>query len=277
MEISPNRIENWHLLRLKRESNPLLENFIFEKSQRNSVKIGKYENIAFTFNKLMSFNWNNKQLIKAKIDLSKYFIMIGNYLNPQSFWFNICSQYFPLNSNKLIDNIESLEKTINLLIEKFSKTKHPNPNTLFKDLDIIFSQKDIRFTKIDNFINKADSLLNELKKSNSKTIYSIIDKIRKDKGYILTHKYQGLFNNDNNDILRDLIFYSKYQDDYIDYIKKQNMLKTSKLNNIDNFCFSFEDEIMKISPDDIVCFICSRDEYEQHNLIVFCSVNLLFN
>lgn len=150
----------------------------------------------------------------------------------------------------------------------------------------------IKQTSIDNMITNASDKVDTMHNINQRRISNkIIDVISKSRNQnkesnqssenfflqnnfnlkILTDNSNENFNckdYDRDDILIDMQFKSKFKKEFEDYIiKKHEEISENKKDVI----LSRLDEEKNHNPDDIVCLVCNDGDYEDNNLIVYCS------
>lgn len=81
---------------------------------------------------------------------------------------------------------------------------------------------------------------------------------------------------DTDNILKDINIDSKIFQVWRAYQKRKQ--ETLNYNNKHNHALSnFKEEMLKTPVDDIVCIVCNDGDYEENDLIVYCSVNLIYN
>lgn len=79
-------------------------------------------------------------------------------------------------------------------------------------------------------------------------------------------------NFEHEEILQDMI----YQSDTKNEFKKLLLRKHQDNPNLNSSPLTkWIDEFSQLNPDDIVCVICSDGDYEDDDLIVYCSVNFI--
>ena len=283
------------------EKNYLIRRFYANNIQNepngiNGInEINEYEITAKIFSILNHFDF----------DLPPYnkFSSIKNF-SANAFWFLICSNYFPFLSNQLIDkkiylheelkklidhhintsNISINKKNQNLgekfnflknlknIVNKFSKKKNNSneKNNLFQTISISPSLK-LNNANNSNSIslneNKANINLSNLSCSNNiSSIKALIEnlikyfehqnevnipsKIKND--FLLKEKYQP-----ENKVEEDLELDIKYHTNIFEKFREEILNKVEP---------SDEDE-----NDDVVCHVCGDGEYEDDNLILYCS------
>ena len=127
---------------------------------------------------------------------------------------------------------------------------------------------------IDCIINKLSENLNLISKINSEKIEnSLLNQISDLENKILTDKnHEGnsfdYSEYDPDDVLIDMKYKSKHIKNFIDYtIKKHEEYS----ENDKNIILSRVDADKSHNPDDIVCLVCNDGDYEDNDLIVYCS------
>ena len=236
------------------QRNYLIKRIISPLSAQTSNN--DYESIANLFYLLMSFNWNDDNHSNNNKNT-----LLQN-LRGNSLWFYYCSSYFPFVANELLDNSCLLPDIVNkYLIERQTLSKC----TIYKKNSPSF-KKEKTFRTVKNLAQRLNNnnmniemLINELQRTadvvheiNKKKITSNIKN-----EFILTSKYDSNFSYDDY-IRMDMEYHSKTIGKFIEYIKTQNEMKNVFLDESD--------------PDDVVCVVCNDGDYEDDNLIVYCSI-----
>jgi hypothetical protein len=208
-------------------------------------------------------------------------------MTPSDYWYAINSMYLPTCSHEFMGRIESVHEAFNKVIEKIvlSKTilrKKSNPvskRSLMIDLASSIGEEyvlelnegeesryelDPSFSKgssIDNMISNMNKMLGEVSERN-KSLF---------KGKS-TNRYDPpteLFKYDPDDVLTDLRVRSDTINKFKDYIIRKHIEKAESNDKV--FTSRIEEEI-NCNPDDIVCLVCSDGDYEDDDLIVYCSL-----
>ena len=248
------------ILNKKRNIDLLQRNYLIRRIISPHIDYkNEYEKNSNLYYLLNSFNWNEELYSKNSI--------IEN-LRGNSLWFYFNSMYFPFTSNELIENKELIPDIIKkYIIERQSlnkgiyKKNSPAPKK-FKFYNDILSLSEI-FIKnnkesfLDEIISNIEDSLKTIEKFNSEKLINYIKK-----KFILTEK----FNNDisYDEYLRmDMEFHTKSINKFIEYIKNINEQRNASLDPLN---------IGNIDPDDVVCSICNDGDYEDDNLIVYCSI-----
>ena len=280
-------------LRKKRNLDIIERNYIIRRFYKPIEANNEYETESKTYSILNHFEFDSPPYNK--------FSCIKN-ISANAFWFLFCSNYFPYLSNELIDQKEyipdELKKLIDCLntnlvpirknspiLEKFnflkdlkhivqkyikkkngtgeknnifqttsvnsSSTATPSLNSNSINLDETKSNINISNLSCTSSISSIKSLLeNLIKYFEQKNESQILSKITKD--FILT-------NNFNRDIRvpEDLELDIKYQTKSFKRLREEILDKEEQEEEDEN--------------DDIVCYVCGDGEYEDDNLILFCS------
>ena len=286
--IQPEQKKN-QMLRKKRnleiiERNYLIRRFYYPIRQNN-----EYEIESKTYGILNHYDFETPPYNK--------FSSIKNF-SLNSFWFFICSNYFPYFSNELIAQKECLPdelkklidyintnsviikkssttsekfmflKNLKKIVQNFSKKKNNSneKNNLFQTTSINTelnqnisnnnnlneNKPNINFSNLSctNNISSIKTLLENLIKYFEQRNESFPSKIKKD--YLLT----GNYNRDvrvPEDFELDIKFHTKSFERF-----REEILDKEESNE--------EEE-----NDDIVCYVCGDGEYEDDNLILYCS------
>ena len=280
-------------LRKKRNLDIIERNYIIRRFYKPIEANNEYETESKTYSILNHFEFDSPPYNK--------FSCIKN-ISANAFWFLFCSNYFPYLSNELIDQKEyipdELKKLIDCLntnlvpirknspiLEKFnflkelkhivqkyikkkngtgeknnifqttsvnsSSTATPSLNSNSINLDETKSNINISNLSCTSSISSIKTLLeNLIKYFEQKNESQILSKITKD--FILT-------NNFNRDIRvpEDLELDIKYQTKSFKRLREEILDKEEQEEEDEN--------------DDIVCYVCGDGEYEDDNLILFCS------
>ena len=280
-------------LRKKRNLDIIERNYIIRRFYKPIEANNEYETESKTYSILNHFEFDSPPYNK--------FSCIKN-ISANAFWFLFCSNYFSYLSNELIDQKEyipdELKKLIDCLntnlvpirknspiLEKFnflkelkhivqkyikkkngtgeknnifqttsvnsSSTATPSLNSNSINLDETKSNINISNLSCTSSISSIKSLLeNLIKYFEQKNESQILSKITKD--FVLT-------NNFNRDIRvpEDLELDVKYQTKSFKRLREEILDKEEQEEEDEN--------------DDIVCYVCGDGEYEDDNLILFCS------
>jgi len=219
--------------------------------------IDKSAGIPETLQKILEKYINAPKIISSKNKIRRKKILIDlislintNYikrneeLNYSYIEQNIPKKLIPIDSliYEISEKINSLEQinqeTISSrLIESIKKTKKNQ------------SEENI-YTQVSNY-------------SNSLHIYEKLKILTDNQTDNLSYK-----DYDPDDILIDMQFKSKFKKEFEEYIIKKHEKISENQNEI---ILSRTDEEKNHNPDDIVCLVCNDGDYEDNNLIVYCS------
>ena len=244
----------------KRNIDLLQRNYLIRRIISPDIeKNNEYEKNSNLYYLLNSFNWGEE--LNSKISI------LSN-LRGNSLWFYFNSMYFPFTSNELIENKELLPDIINKYIinrqslnKGIYKKNSPNMKKLkfYNDIlslsEAFLNHKEEYF--IEEIISNIENSLKTIEKYNSE---KIINKI--EKKYLLTEKYDSNISYEEY-IRMDMEYHTKKINKFIEYIKNINESKKELLDPLN---------IRNIDPDDVVCSICNDGDYEEDNLIVYCSI-----
>jgi bromodomain and PHD finger-containing protein 1 len=263
-------------LRKKRNLEIIERNFLIRRFYYPIRQNNEYEIESKAYSILNHFDFDSPPYNK--------FSSIKN-ITANSFWFLICSNYFPYYSNELIDQKECIPEELKKLIDYINNNKKNDSNFLkeLKKFVQFFSKKknilnekinlfqttnisqnsstinlnenkpDINISNLscNNNISSIKSLLeNLIKYFEKENENKILSRIKKD--YLLTKNY-------NRDIRvpEDFELDLKYHTKSFEKLKEIFVDKEVKNEDDEN--------------DDIVCYVCGDGEYEDDNLIIYCS------
>ena len=178
-------------------------------------------------------------------------------------------------------------KNVNLQKEKTKKKQFLFDLTSFSDKDSIKKNEDEKFY-IESNSNKKNILtefligsleknMKEITEKNEKNLSALLNEMNipeanPKKGKLLTddslenESMKAIY--DKDDILVDLRYKSKHSKDFEKYIIQKNEEMNEKKKEI---ILTRVDEEKYNNPDDIVCLVCNDGDYEDNDLIVYCS------
>ena len=301
------------LLGTKRNSSGLSENFIFRNALTNNI-VGNYEKISSIYRNIFSFDWEDEKISKLKCSPRKILpLILVAYMSAPAFWYYISSQYFPFTSNEFFNNSEDLKKMFDILLEKFSiakslkKNKHliskknflydiislispesikeenknndkenkiSNENTLNLQRYKIDHTNTKKSVSVDKMIIDIEMILSDIQFKNGCNFSELCENINNNKDFICTDSPEKEHLIDYENILTDMQYCSDIVQNYHEYlVEKHN--QNIKIKENAEILTKFEDEQNKTVPDDVVCAVCNSGDYEDNDLIVFCSVKKL--
>lgn len=218
-------------------------------------------------------------------------------LNPASFWFYISSFYFPYCFNEFLKAPESYIDVIVKIIDNAVTSKTivkknysaASKKRLLYDLASVVSEENIlelplneknenylldlnsskKEMSIDTIIGNFQDYSNELQKRNQTFLKSLLSKLNIRNS--IEEENKGQYQYDPDDILTDMKYRSSCMNLYKTWLIKKHEEKASEANH--NVLMSrIEEECLNNNPDDIVCYICNDGDYEDNDLIVYCSL-----
>jgi hypothetical protein len=216
----------------------------------------------------------------------------------------INSTYFAFASNEFLDKRDPIKRILLKILDKFSNTNYlknlnlqkeknlrrqflfdlvsfSDKNAIKKNEDekfIVESPLDKKNISLEFLIEFLEENLRKISEENEKNLsLSLLNnlnynnffggKLLKDKdGFIEIDEIKNKF--DKEDVLMDLRYKSKYSKDFMDYIINKNEEMNEKKKDI---ILTRLDEEKYNNPDDIVCLVCNDGDYEDNDLIVYCS------
>ncbi len=248
------------LLNKKRNIDLIQRNYLIRRIISPHIDYkNEYEKISNLNYLLNSFNWNEELYSKNSI--------IDN-LRGSSLWFYLNSMYFPFTSNELIENKELIPDIIKkYIIDRQSlnkgiyKKNSPTPKK-YKFYNDILSlseslNKNNKESNLDKIISNIEDSLKTIEKFNSQKLINNIQK-----KFLLTEKFDSNISYDEY-LRMDMEFHTKSINKFIEYIKNLNESRNALLDPLN---------AGNIDPDDVVCSICNDGDYEDDNLIVYCSI-----
>ena len=281
------------ILRKKRNLDIIERNYILRRFYKPIDANNEYEMESKTYSILNHFDFDSPPYNK--------FSCIKN-ISANAFWFLFCSNYFPYLSNELIDQKEyipeELKKLIDCLnsnlvpikknspilekfnfikelkkiVQKYIKKKNTTneKSNIFQTTSVnssstttpITSSNSINIDETKNNINISNLsctssissikalLENLIKYFEHENESKLVSKITKD--FILTNNFN-----------RDIRVPEDFELDIKYHTKSFKRLREEILDN--------EEQDEEDENDDIVCYVCGDGEYEDDNLILYCS------
>ena len=266
------------LLQKKRNINLFERNFLYRRFLCPTEKSNEYETESNSYALLNRIDLENQPHNK----LSNF-----KNLSANAFWFYICSNYFPYYSNELIFHKDKIYELLENLIKQINNntpynTIKKNPGN-FQEKFNFFEEfknlvKTLNIPKTTKSKDKTNNLF-QITNTNSNTIshnnnLSYIQLIKEEiKNLIKKLEIENRTKLENK-IIGDYLLIEKFDRDIripenldldIDYHSK--ILKRFREEILSKEDQQTEEE----EPDDIVCFVCGDGDYEDDNLIVYCS------
>ena len=290
--IHPDPKKGQHL-RKKRALEIIERNFILRRFYKPIDANNEYETESKTYSILNHFKLDSPPFNK--------FSCIKN-ISANAFWFLFCSNYFPYLSNELIDQKEyiydELKKLIDIMnsnvipikknssnfekcqflnelkkiVQKFTKKKNISgeknnifqttsinssstntPNNTSHSINLDENKNNINISNLSctsNLSSIKTLLENLIKYFEHQNESKILSKINKD--YILTKNFN-----------RDIRVQEDFELDIKYHTKSFQRLRQEILDK--------EEQNEEDENDDIVCYVCGDGEYEDDNLILYCS------
>ena len=282
------------LLRKKRNLEIIERNYLIRRFYYPIRQNSEYELEAKTYSIFNHFDFDSPPYNK--------FSSIKN-ISANAFWFLICSNYFPYYANELIDQKEYIPEELKKLIDYINNNnisinkKNPNLGDKFnflKNLKTLVNS----FSKKKNNLNEKNNLfqttsINPNLNSNNQNNSNIIN-INENKSNINISNLSCTNNISSiKSLLENLIKYFEHENETnIPSKIKKDFLLTSNYNrdvrvpedfelDIKYHTKSFkrfreevldkEEQNEEDENDDIVCYVCGDGEYEDDNLILYCS------
>ena len=282
--------KNNHLLNKKRNKDleRFERNYLNRRFYHHINPNNEYEKEAKTFSILNHFDFDSPPYNK--------FSSIKN-ISANAFWFLICSNYFPYFANELLELKIYIPEEITKLIE------YINNNS------ISVGKKNQNFGEKFNFLKNLKNIVNKFSKKKNNSISneksnlfqttninnSIYNNIHNENKKSINISNLSCTNNISSikSLLENLIKYFEHQNESNippkiknDFLLKDNYKNNSKaIEDIEldikyhtNSFEKFRETILNKSDqsdedenDDIVCNVCGDGEYEDDNLIIYCS------
>ena len=282
------------LLRKKRNLEIIERNYLIRRFYYPIRQNSEYELEAKTYSIFNHFDFDSPPYNK--------FSSIKN-MSANAFWFLICSNYFPYYANELFDQKDYIPEELKKLIDFINNNnisinkKNANLGDKFnfvKNLKKIVSN----FSKKKNNLNEKNNLfqttsINPSLNSNNGNNSNIIN-LNENKSNINISNLSCTNNISSiKSLLENLIKFFEHENETNIPLKiKKDYLLTSNYNRDIRVPEDFEldikyhtksfkrfreeildkdEQIEEDENDDIVCYVCGDGEYEDDNLILYCS------
>ena len=280
-------------LRKKRNLDIIERNYIIRRFYKPIDANNEYETESKTYSILNHFDFDSPPYNK--------FSCIKN-ISANAFWFLFCSNYFPYLSNELIDlkeyipdelkklidclnsNLIPIKKNSNYLekfnfpkelkkiVQKFSKKKNEpkEKNNIFQTTSVN-STSNTTPSSSSNLIN-LDETKNNINISNL-SCTSNISSIKTLLEHLIKYFEQKNESQILSKITKDFILTNNFNRDIRvpEEIELDIKYQTKSFKRFREEISHKEEDEEEDENDDIVCFVCGDGEYEDDNLILYCS------
>jgi hypothetical protein len=240
----------------------------FPFCQNEFLTESKSELINETFNKILERIILNKKNLKRK-----------SYINTKYKFLNDIKSFI---EDDVVENKEDLNEEKNQMHDRESfEVKNENLDDNQEEV-IQNEQKSLELKQeksIDDYINKIQTCLNDLNNRNNSLFKSLTAQLKESEGKFSLLNGKG-YNYDPDDVLNDLKYLNIYSKKFQNYLIKKNEdrvfinpISSKESGYKSNGCIlsRLEEEELNNNPDDIVCVICNDGDYEDDDLIVYCS------
>ncbi len=228
-------------------SNDLIDNStcipdIIQKIIERNIQLNKYI--------------SNKNKVKKKKILMDIVSLIDT---------NVIKRNNELNVNYIDSGFYKKQYTIDGLINQFNdnlvKIQKMNKDRISKELVEKLNLAKIKQTYCnDSNLNLDRNFTFTNNKENDSFLKILTDN---------TYETQSIKEYDQDDILTDLQFKSRHKTEFLQHIVRKHEEMSEKSHK--EIILSRSDEEKNHNPDDIVCLVCNDGDYEDNNLIVYCS------
>ncbi len=225
------------------------------------------------------------------------------------FWFYICSMYFPYESNQFLEMEEGAEEMLEKgwlkivenkrLIKKKSQTSCKikfiqDLRSLLqepKENDEDQENEEFRKCSVDDIINQLNKKLALVGERKNLQMSSLLKKIKENDKFLCST--ENFYTYDAEDVLVDMRLQNRFSKKFVEYLiskhEKEKVVKKSDmkeettpgqelfLNGYSSpqkkakVILTRAEEEKTSNPDDVVCLICNDGDYEDNDLIVYCS------
>lgn len=216
-------------------------------------------------------------------------------LTSGSYWFYLNSMYFPSDFDEIIFKKDEIPKIFENLINCIALSKpiikanyaKTIKSKFLNDIITIGQNTSLDFLPdkitIDETIEKINLNLCELQIKNHKNFQHLLTSLE-NKNYPWETPASGILRykkNSNFSVLSDFELTSKERENYISYLLKKHEEKKLTYSGR-KVILSFKDEMelrtenldlnSDLEDDHIQCLVCNDGDYEETNMIVFCSI-----
>ena len=281
------------VLRKKRNLDIIERNYILRRFYKPIDTNNEYEMESKTYSILNHFDFDSPPYNK--------FSCIKN-ISANAFWFLFCSNYFPYLSNELIDQKEYIPEELKKLIDCLNSNLVPikKNSPIIEKFNFINELKKIvqKYIKKKNSPNEKNNIFQTTSVNSSSTTTPMASSssinIDEAKNNINISNLSCTSNISSiKTLLENLIKYFEYENEskLVSKIKKDFILTnnfnrdiripedfeldikyhTKSFKRLREEILDKEEQEEEDENDDIVCYVCGDGEYEDDNLILYCS------
>ena len=244
----------------------------FPFCQNEFLTESKFELIPETFNKILDRIILNKKNLKKK-----------SYINTKNKFLNDIKSFFQDEAVRCVDNVDVIEA-----IEDGGNSQDidDKTNSESKALELASNQETQFISSkqestisiaIDAYIERMETSLSKLNNSNNALFKRLTQELKENVGNLSLILGKEYFY-DPDDVLNDLKYTHSNSKDFQRYLINKHEAKNISTNctesekKSNSFILSrVEEEELNNNPDDIVCVVCNDGDYEDDDLIVYCS------
>ena len=281
------------ILRKKRNLDIIERNYILRRFYKPIDANNEYEMESKTYSILNHFDFDSPPYNK--------FSCIKN-ISANAFWFLFCSNYFPYLSNELIDQKEYIPEELKKLIDCLNSNLVPikKNSPILEKFNFIKELKKIvqKYIKKKNTTNEKSNIFQTTSVNSSSTTTPITSSnsinIDETKNNINISNLSCTSNISSiKSLLENLIKYFEHENESKlvskitkDFILTNNFNRdirvpedfeldikyhTKSFKRLREEILDKEEQDEEDENDDIVCYVCGDGEYEDDNLILYCS------
>ena len=281
------------ILRKKRNLDIIERNYILRRFYKPIDSNNEYEMESKTYSILNHFDFDSPPYNK--------FSCIKN-ISANAFWFLFCSNYFPYLSNELIDQKEYIPEELKKLIDCLNSNLVPikKNSPILEKFNFIKELKKIvqKYIKKKNTTNEKSNIFQTTSVNSSSTTTPITSSnsinIDETKNNINISNLSCTSNISSiKSLLENLIKYFEHENESKlvskitkDFILTNNFNRdirvpedfeldikyhTKSFKRLREEILDKEEQDEEDENDDIVCYVCGDGEYEDDNLILYCS------
>ena len=237
----------------------------FPFCQNEFLTENKSEFIPETFNKILDRIILNKKNLKKKSYINtkfRFLTDIKSFYEEEHIKNEICQPVL----SELNSKANDVQSDLNANEVKSDMTQDGVQTTSAMELTL------------DSFIDRMETCLTILNNRNNSLFKTLTNNLKENEGkFSLTNGKK--FNYDPDDVLIDLKYLNTYSKNFQNYLIKKHedkpyLTSTPAENGKKSagcILSRLEEEELNNNPDDIVCVICNDGDYEDDDLIVYCS------